>query len=344
MTKFEAGSKASQDRQGVRPGPLNAITDVPGVQVGHHTDEAQHTGTTVVLFDVGGAVASVDVRGAAPGTRETDLLRPENAVQRIHALVFSGGSAYGLDAASGVMRFLEARGIGFDLGEGRVVPIVPAAVLFDLGRGGDFDGRPDASFGERAAEAADSGPVVQGNVGAGTGARAGRLKGGIGTASTVLEDGTVVGALVALNSGGQVFSPGSGHLYAAHLELAGEFGGPLPPVDLGALPEPQPPRAGRNTTLALVAVNRRLDKAQALKVAQMAQDGLPRAIWPVHTPFDGDVVFAAGTGGETVGTVEDLSRLGTLAADTVSRAIVHAVLSAHGANGWPAYHEVQKRG
>ncbi len=340
MTKFEAGSKASQDRGALRPGPLNAITDVPGVRVGHHTDAAQHTGTTVVLFD-GGAVASVDVGGAAPGTRETDLLRPENAVQRIHALVLSGGSAYGLDAASGVMRVLEARGVGFDLGEGRVVPIVPAAVLFDLDRGGDFTGRPDAGFGERAAEVAASGPVEQGNVGAGTGARAGRLKGGIGTASTVLEDGTVIGALVALNSGGQVFSPGSGMLYAAHLELAGEFGGPLAPVNLSVLPEPQAPRTGRNTTLALVAVNRALAKAQALKVAQMAQDGLPRAIWPVHTPFDGDVVFAAGTGGEAVSGPEDLSRLGSLAADTISRAIVHAALNAQGANGWPAYREVQ---
>ncbi|MGI8746741.1 MAG: P1 family peptidase, partial [Deinococcus sp.] len=287
----------------------------------------------------------VDVRGAAPGTRETELLRPENAVQRVHALMLSGGSAYGLDAAGGVMRWLEEAGRGFDPGEGRVVPIVPAAVLFDLGRGGDFGGRPDASFGYRAAQAAGTGPVAQGNVGAGTGARAGRLKGGIGTASTLLQGGTVVGALVAVNSGGQAFSPGSGELYAAHLQLGDEFGGELPPVDLARLDAAHaggtpPLRLGQNTTLGVVAVNRALDKAQALRLAQMAQDGLTRALWPVHTVFDGDAVFAAATGGPAVETPGELSALGTLAADTLSRAVVHAVLNARGANGWPAYRDV----
>lgn len=342
MTNFEAAAAGSQRGEVPRPGPLNAITDVTGVRVGHHTDLAQATGTTVVLFD-GGAVAGVDVRGAAPGTRETDLLRPENTVTHIHALLLSGGSAYGLDAAGGVMRFLEERGVGFEVGEGRVVPIVPGAVLFDLGRGGDFGGRPDASFGYWAAENAQAGPVEQGNVGAGTGAVVGVLKGGVGTASTALEDGTVVGALVVVNAAGQVFSPTTGGLYAHHLELAGEFGESLPPVDFRLLPPADPPRPGENTTLGLVAVNRSLDKAQALKVAQMAQDGLPRSLWPVHTPFDGDVVFAAATGGEPVETPGDLSRLGTIAADTLARAVVHGVLNAHTLGRWPAYREVASR-
>ncbi|WP_019586001.1 P1 family peptidase [Deinococcus apachensis] len=342
MTSFEASAAGSQREGDRRPGPLNAITDVAGVRVGHHTDLAQATGTTVVLFG-GGAVAAVDVRGAAPGTRETDLLQPENAVSHIHALLLSGGSAYGLDAAGGVMRYLEERSVGFGVGEGRVVPIVPGAVLFDLGRGGNFGGRPDASFGYRAAENARTGPVGQGNVGAGTGAVVGVLKGGVGTASTVLDDGSVVGALVALNAAGQVFSPTTGRLYAEHLELAGEFAGPLPPVDLGLLPPADLPRPGQNTTLGLVAVNRTLGKAQALKVAQMAQDGLPRSIWPVHTLFDGDVVFSAATGGPPVETPGDLSRLGTVAADTLARAVVHGVLNARTLGRWPAYREAASR-
>ena len=339
LTRFEQASADSQRQGELRPAALNAITDVPGVRVGHHTDPAQATGTTVVLFD-GGESAAVDVRGASPGTRETDALRPENAVQRIHALMLSGGSAYGLDAAAGVMRFLEEQGSGFELGGGQVVPIVPAAVLFDLNRGGDFGGRPGADFGYLAAQSAQTGPVAQGNVGAGTGARAGRLKGGVGTASTRLPDDTIIGALVALNSGGQVFSPVSGELYAAHLQLHGEFGGPLRPVDVARLAPDSVPRLGQNTTLGIVALNRSLDKPQALRLAQMAQDGLTRALWPVHTVFDGDLVFAAGTSGPAVETPEELSLLGTLAADTLSRAIVHAVLNAEAAGGWPAYRDV----
>jgi len=338
MTQFESDSSSSQPQLSLRPGPLNAITDVFGVRVGHFTNLEQATGTTILLFD-SDTVAGVDVRGASPGTRETELLRPENLIEHIHALVLSGGSAYGLEAATGVMRFLEKRGVGFDLGEGRVVPIVPAAVLFDLGRGGDWTGRPDANYGLEAAKNAKSGPLEGGNVGAGTGAVAGVLKGGMGTASTVLEGGLTVGALVALNSGGQVFDPRTGRLYAEFLGLDGEFG-PLEPLDLTRLPPAKDPRAGQNTTLGVVATNARLSKAQASKVAQMAHDGLARAIRPVHTLFDGDVVFALSTGEVALESPAQLSFLGALAADTLSRAILHAVLAAESIPGHPAYRDM----
>ena len=338
MTQFETDSSSSQPQILLRPGPLNAITDVFGVRVGHFTNLEQATGTTVLVFDRD-TVAGVDVRGASPGTRETELLRPENLIEHIHALVLSGGSAYGLEAATGVMRLLEERGVGFDLGGGRVVPIVPAAVLFDLGRGGDWTGRPDAHYGLEAARAAKTGPLEQGNVGAGTGAAAGVLKGGIGSASTVLEGGLTVGALVALNSGGQVFDPHTGRLYAEFLGLEDEFG-PLESLDLTRLPPAKDPRAGQNTTLGVVATNARLSKAQASKVAQMAHDGLARAIRPVHTLFDGDVVFALSTGEVALEGPAQLSLLGAIAADTLSRAILHAVLAAHSIPGHPAYRDL----
>ena len=338
MTQFERAAATSQTHPLERPGPLNALTDVTGVRVGHYTDLEQCTGTTVVLFD-GDAVAGVDVRGAAPGTRETELLRPENLIEHIHALVLTGGSAYGLEAATGVMRFLEEQGRGFALGGGRVVPIVPAAVLFDLARGGDFSGRPTAQFGYEAAKEAVSGPLEGGNVGAGTGAVAGALKGGMGTASTVLENGVTVGALVALNPAGQVFNAQTGRLYGEYLELEGEFG-PLEPLNPARLSPNLDPRAGQNTTLGIVATNAKLSKAQSTKVAQMAHDGLARAMYPSHTMFDGDVIFAVSTGEVVVESPLELSRIGAVAADTLARAIVHAVLQAKSIPGFPAYRDL----
>lgn len=329
----------------LQPGPYNAITDVAGVKVGHFTDEKALTGTTVVLVE-GGAVAGVDVRGAAPGTRETDLLDPVNLVQQVQAVVLTGGSAYGLDAAGGVVAYLEERGIGFPVGQGRVVPIVPAAVLFDLGRGGDWKVRPDKSFGYRAAAAASEGPVAQGNVGAGTGACAGGLKGGIGTASVVLEGGIVVGAIVAVNAAGWADDPETGELYGRFLELAGEFGSLRSPRELGyrgrgSDPDAPDPLAGgalgSHTTIGVVATNARLDKAQARRVAQMAHDGLARAIRPSHTLFDGDTLFALSTGAVAVEGPARLSAIGAAAADAVARAVVHAMLHARSAGGMVSY-------
>ncbi|MEO9174916.1 MAG: P1 family peptidase, partial [Gaiellales bacterium] len=221
------------------PGPTNSIVDVEGLEVGHttRTDPPFLTGVTVVLAREG-AVGGVDVRGGGPGTRETDVLDPRNLVERVHAVLLAGGSAYGLDAATGVMAALEQRGIGFRVGAtpAEIVPIVPAAVLFDLGRGGDFRARPDASFGEQAVAAASADPPAQGSVGAGTGAVAGSLKGGIGTASTVLENGAVIGAIVALNAFGDAVSPDTGEPYGAFTELASEFGAAVRRMTLRALP------------------------------------------------------------------------------------------------------------
>ena len=325
----------------------NAITDVPGILVGYFANRA--TGTTVVLVEGEGAVGGVSVVGAAPGTRETDALRPENLVVRVNAVVLSGGSAYGLEAAAGVMRYLEDRKRGFPINQEHVVPIVPAAVLFDLGRGGNWQERPTAEFGYRACLAATSGTVAQGNVGAGTGAVAGGLKGGIGTASIFLEGGLIVGAIVAVNSYGSPIDPRTGFPYARYLEVEGEFGleGAKPRVPQRAHRENLGPL--RNTTIGVVATNARLSKAQATKVAQMAQDGIARAIRPAHTMFDGDTIFALATGeveaaltGGPFGSEEEMkvNLIGTAASDVVARAIVHAVLSAESALGFPGYREL----
>ena len=330
-----------------QPGANNAITDVPGVKVGHHETMAGQglTGTTVILLE-GGAVGGVDVRGSAPGTRETDLLNPINLVQEVQAVVLTGGSAYGLDAATGVMRYLEEKGIGYPVGEGQVVPIVPAAVLFDLGRGGDWTIRPDADFGYQAASSAADGPVEQGVVGAGTGAQSGGLKGGIGTASIVLENGVVVGAIVAVNSVGRTFNPETGELYASFLELNNEFGDLTNPAELGFQGQPENPFAlfgdgqdliARNTTIGVIATNANIDKAQAQKIAQMAQDGFARAIRPAHTMFDGDTIFAVGTGEVELANVGELSAIGAAAADVMARAIVHAMLSASSVGDMMSY-------
>ena len=308
------------------PGPLNAITDVPGIEVGQYTStdatSGGGTGTTVVLSRAG-AVGGVSQRGGAPGTRETDLLRPENLVEKVNAVVLSGGSAYGLAAADGVMLCLEAQGIGFPVGPGQVVPIVPSAILFDPGRCASFSRRPDASFGLAACHAASGGPVQQGNVGAGTGARSGGSKGGLGTASTVLGNGIIVGAIVAVNSSGRTFDT-AGNFYAGFLELDNEF----PLIGPSATDVVPPSNLLQNTTIAVVATSAQLTKAQATKVAQMADDGLARAIKPSHGVGDGDTIFVMATGSDTRDATNLVNGIGSAAADTLSRAVVHAILAA----------------
>lgn len=324
-----------------------SIVDVGGVLVGSYErlDPPYLTGTTVVLFP-DGAVASADVRGGGPGTRETDLLDPRNLVERVHAIVLSGGSAYGLDAAGGVMRVLEERALGFRVGPEphHVVPIVPAAVLFDLGRGGDFRARPDAGFGARAVEAASVEPFARGNTGAGAGAAAGGIKGGLGSASEELSSGIRVGALVAANAGGDVVDPVRGTIYGADADEL-----PAPSADeiaRAAERRQQPGGLLANTTIGVVATDAVLTKAEAQKMAGVAHDGLARAIRPAHTYFDGDTLFAAATGSVELpfaAGVERASLLNELfeaGARCVQRAIVDAVLAAESVPGLPCYREL----
>lgn len=330
----------------------NSLTDVRGITVGHFTDLDLMTGVTVILA-THGTVGGVDVRGAAPGTREIDLLNPVNLVETVHAVAICGNSAFGLNAVGGVMRFLEERGIGLPVGDDRVVPIVPAAVLFDLGRG-QREGHVSEAFGYRACENAATGPIRQGNVGAGTGAVAGSLKGGIGTASETLEDGITVGGLVAVNSFGSPVDPETGRFYARHLETAGEFGNlrPDPPPPKGTSRSEHPGNPGRHTTIGVVATDATLTKAQATRVAQAAHDGLARAIYPAHTMFDGDAIFVLATGEVELpdrktlygsGKIESLSRLGSSSANVLSRAIIHAMLAAETAGSFSCYRDKYPR-
>ncbi|GAB3581061.1 P1 family peptidase [Calidifontibacter terrae] len=329
----------------------NTLTDVPGVLVGHHDQRGDGwlTGTTVVRFPGDGAVAGVDVRGGGPGTRETDLLDPRNMVQRVHAIVLTGGSAFGLAAADGVMQALAAEGVGLPVPAGDAtvtVPIVPAAVIFDLGRGGDPLCRPDASFGAAALAAASEGPVAMGVVGAGTGAKVGEraLKGGVGSASIVLDDGTSVGALVVVNAIGSVVDRTTGQLYAARFGLPGEFPTPTTAVvkDFGRYSDhfSSPPAAGTATTLAVISTDATLTKAQCQKLAGIGHDGMARALNPVHTMFDGDTVFATSTTSRPEPDDLGFHLLLTVAADCVTRAIGHALLSAEPAGGFPSYRQV----
>ena len=314
------------------------LTAIEGVLVGHHTLTERPTGCTVVLVQQG-AVAGIDVRGSAPGTRETDLLDPVNSVPQIHAVVLAGGSAFGLDAASGVVRFLEERNVGFETRVARV-PIVPAAILFDLAVGDQPKIRPTADCGYRAATAASSGPVMEGNVGAGAGATVGKITGmeramkaGIGTAALALPDGTVVAALVAVNALGDVIDPATGRVIAGVRTPDGRsLADARILLRTGALVQPAP--RGEQTTLGVVATNARLTKAQATKIAQMAHDGLARALSPVHTPADGDTVFALATGARE-GDV-NMTMLGALAAEVMADAIVRAARQATGLPGLPA--------
>ncbi|HVH21975.1 MAG TPA: P1 family peptidase [Pseudonocardia sp.] len=315
-------------------GPHNALTDVPGLLVGHArvSGPGALSGTTVVLAPPDGAVGGADVRGAAPGTRETDLLHPGNTVQRVHAVVLSGGSAYGLAAADGVMCRLEAAGIGFPV-PGGVVPIVPAAVVFDLGRGGDFGARPDAVTGSAAFDAAHAGPVEQGVVGAGTGALVGGLKGGVGSASAVLDSAAVVAALVVVNAVGSAVDPETGALYGARTGLPGEFA-PVAVTPAGldglrAAAAPTPPAPGTATTIGVLATDLTLDKAGCARLAAMGHDGLARALAPVHTALDGDTIFGLSTAARPAPELTELIALQAVAADVVTRAVAHAVLAAH---------------
>ncbi|MFI0897610.1 P1 family peptidase [Streptomyces sp. NPDC020983] len=356
---------------GTVPGAADALTDVAGLRVGHaqRTGDGWLTGVTVVLAPPGGAVTAVDVRGGGPGTRETDALDPRNLVPRIEAVVLAGGSAFGLDAASGVAAWLEEQGRGFPVGgPGRVVPVVPAAALFDLGRGGDWHARPDAAMGRAAAEAAaaspEGAPVPQGGTGAGTGAVAGGLKGGTGTASTVLPSGVTVAALAVVNAAGSPVDPATGLLWAA------------PP---GCTPVPQDVRerarerlaaaaargaeqAARplNTTLAVVATDADLSRSQAHKLAGTAHDGLARAVRPVHLLSDGDTVFAMATGRRPLVPAADgapadpafgvhlaagaLNAVLAAGADTLARAVRNAVLAAEPVTGpggdFPSYRQL----
>ncbi|RJK96443.1 P1 family peptidase [Vallicoccus soli] len=333
----------------VRPGPSNSLVDVPGLRVGHRTaaGDGWLTGTTVVLAPEGGVVGGVDVRGGGPGTRETDLLDPRNVVERVHAVVLGGSSAFGLGAADGVMARLAEAGTGLRVGADGdvVVPIVPAAVVFDLGRGGDQARRADASFGAAAHDAAGDGPVQQGCVGAGTGALAGRFKGGVGSASAVLPGGATVAALVVVNALGSPADPRTGGLWGARHLLPGELAwlGTPDPSDAAAVtaPERAQRRGDLHTTIGVVATDLALTKAQCAKLAGIGHDGLARALRPVHTMFDGDTLFGLSTAARPAPDAQALHGLLTVAADCVTRAVVHAVLAATTtrtpAGEWPSY-------
>lgn len=312
----------------MRPGPLNLITDVEGLRVGNAGDARLKSGVTVLTAEAPFA-CGVHVMGGAPGTRETDLLAPDRLVQAVDALVLSGGSAFGLGAAEGVMAGLRAAGRGFAVGAARV-PIVPAAILFDLLNGGDkgWEDSPYPALGRRALESAGT-RFDLGTVGAGTGSMTARWKGGLGSASAVMEDGVTVGALVAVNALGSVTAP-SGQFWAAPWEMGAEFGGLGlgGPFDPGDEPVPQK-RQGEATTIAIVATDAGLDKAGLTRMAVGAHDGLARAILPSHTPFDGDLVFALSTGRRPA----DPFRLGHAAACVLARAVARAVFEATPAPG-----------
>ncbi|MGW4781677.1 P1 family peptidase [Streptomyces filamentosus] len=362
-TDATAGTDGTADT-----GATDGITDVPGVRVGHARVAGPRalSGTTVVLAPEGGAVAAVDVRGGGPGTRETDALDPRNVVQRIDALVLTGGSAYGLEAAAGVMAWLEERHRGVRVGPRpeHVVPVVPAACVFDLGRGGDFAARPDAATGRAAVEAAaasgDHARVAVGAVGAGTGAVVGGLRGGVGTAGLRLASGITVGALVVVNAVGSAVDPATGVLYGGLFE-DGSTPGTVPGRPPRAVHEAAVLRLAEaraasvapplNTTLAVVATDAVLTRAQAQKLAGTAHDGIARAIRPVHLMNDGDTVFTLATGARELPAGPGplaLNELLAAGADLVTRAIVRAVLAAppgqRGPGGdFPSYGELYAR-
>jgi len=326
----------------------NAITDVPGILVGHAQDETALTGCTVILCGKG-AVGGVDQRGGAPGTREVDALHPMHLVSKVHGAVLAGGSAFGLDAATGVMRYLEEKGVGFDTHIVKV-PIVPAAILFDLGIGRS-DVRPDAAMGYLACQNASSEPPSEGNVGAGTGATVGKIlgvgqcmKSGIGTASMEIGAGVIIGAIVAVNAFGDVIDPKTGQI------IAGARSKDVGPLHIGApgyfadTMQVMQTLIGRtvlgfgsreNTVIGVVATNAKLDKEAANKVAQMAHDGLARTIRPAHTMLDGDTIFALATGEHAA----DVNIVGAYGAEVFAQAILRAVRAAKAVAGIPAISE-----
>ena len=362
---------------GIRPGPTNSLTDVTGIRVGHASRQGRGwlTGVTVVAAPQG-ARAAVDVRGGGAATRETAALDPTGVVEHIHAVVLSGGSAYGLESAVGVLAELQDHGLGFRVGADprHVVPIAPGAAIFDLGRGGDFDLRPDGELGRQAARAAlDGGPVTeQGSIGAGTGAITGEMRGGVGTASTILPGGVTVAALVVVNADGTTVDPRTGRPWGAFSELPlpggeGEFGiRPPSPAEHAAAVRELTLAAGRrpalrplNTTLAVVATDADLSRAELARMASTSHDGMARAVRPVHTLGDGDVVFALSVGGAGLppsapGLLDDhrhsdsVNQLLTAGADTLTRAIVHGILAATTvstpAGRVPSYRELYGQG
>ncbi len=328
----------------------NSITDIPGIKVGHAQNEEAVTGCTVILTEAG-AVAGVDQRGGGPGTRETDLLKPENSVSKVHAIVLSGGSAFGLDSASGVVRYLEAKGIGYDVGVAKV-PIVPAAILFDLNIG-SATVRPDAEMGYQASLNASDSPPLQGSVGAGMGATVGKLlgmgqsvKGGIGSASIDIGNGIKVGALIAVNALGDVIDPENGNIIAGARTLKkgpikiGEddlFANSLVVLRSRIIQGMMSFAARQNTVIGVVATNAILSKAQATKVAQMAQNGVVRSIRPANTLHDGDTIFCLSTGKKKA----DVNIVGAFAAQAVAQAILNGVKEAKGAGGIPSVDELK---
>ncbi len=312
----------------------NAITDVPGIKVGHYTNRDAATGCTVILCEEG-AIAGVDVRGSAPGTRETDLLRPMNLVEKVQAILLSGGSAFGLDAASGVMRYLEERGFGHPTPVVKV-PIVPAAILFDLGIGSSKI-RPKAEDGYQACLAATNKEVAEGSVGAGTGATVGKIlgmeratKSGLGTASQKLAGDIIVAALIVVNAFGDVIDPKTGNILAGPRDLENKTF--LSTVELLKQGYRRRQPLAQNTTIGVVATNARLTKEQVNKLAQMAQVGVARTISPCHTMHDGDTLFALSLGEK----ITDISLLGAVAAEVVATAIIRAVLTAETLAGIPS--------
>lgn len=325
----------------IKPGTKNLITDVEGIKVGNAFDEKAMTGVTAIIPDKA-AIGGVDVRGGGPGTRETEVLRPDCLVDHVDGIVLSGGSVFGLDAASGAVGALAAKGQGFEI-HGFTLPIVPSAILFDLINGGDKNWGDNPPYRELGKQAVDniSDNFELGNVGAGYGAAAGTLKGGLGSASAVTEDGIQVGALIAVNPVGSVVIPGSKSFWAWEFEQDGEFGNIGAPELKGnlSLEAINSGRLGANTTLGVVATNVTLTKSQAQRVAIMAQDGYARAIRPVHTPMDGDTIFALSTEKKNLDQPEPLAlaRIGAIAADCVARAIARAVYHADSLGNLPSY-------
>ena len=328
-------------------GKYNSITDVTGLTAGHFSDIQAASGVTVVICEKG-AVAGVDVRGADPGTRETDLLNPINLVEKVQAVMLSGGSVYGLAASDGVVRWLAQKKLGFPVDAEHVVPIAPAAVLYDLGRGADFIPPVQSQWGSKACESAHAGPFEQGCQGAGTGAVSGGIKGGLGTASLVMDSGMTVAAVVAVNSLGSVVNPQTGRLWEKDIEIDDEFKGQtnrsvqLPQADT-AIP-------ATNTTIGIVATDAILTKVQATKIAQMAHDGLARAIRPAHTMFDGDTIFCLATGQKELPVGDDffpaqqapaINDIGHAAAECMARAILHGILSATTMGSFAAFRDLK---
>jgi L-aminopeptidase/D-esterase-like protein len=334
----------------VRPGTRNLITDVAGLRVGQAQDERVRTGVTVLLADTP-MIAAIDIRGGAPGTRDTDTLGHSSLVGAVDAIVLSGGSAFGLDAPAGVTSWLRAQGRGFEVAPGAPrVPIVPGAILFDLVNGGEKDWgdeNPYRALGAKAAANASS-DFALGNAGAGFGATAGIYKGGLGSASAVTDDGITIGALAAVNSLGSPLIPGTDVFWAFPFEQNGEFGGRRlkadVTLDLDLPADMKGARPRENTTIAIVATDAALDRAELSRLAVMAADGFARALRPVHTPFDGDIVFAVSTGKRTLGEMRarDVMRLGSIAADCMARVIARGVYEAKTLGTARSYRDIFK--